>query len=59
MDKGAYAGTEGIVNVNEAKEKIVLNSINILIKHGIKGLYIYASNVALRNKLLSYQTVGE
>lgn len=59
MDKGAYAGTEGISNVNEAKEKIVLNSINILMKRGIKGLYIYASDEALRNKLLSYQTAGE
>lgn len=59
MDKGAYAGTEGIANVNEAKEKIVLNSINILMKRGIRGLYIYASDVALRNKLLSYQTAGE
>ncbi|MER2107640.1 MAG: DUF2075 domain-containing protein [Solibacillus sp.] len=59
MDKGAYAGTEGIANVNEAKEKIVLNSINILMKRGIKGLYIYASDEALRNKLLSYQKAGE
>lgn len=54
MDKGAYAGTEGIANVIEAKEKIVLNSINILMKRGIKGLYIYASDEALRYKLLSY-----
>lgn len=28
MDKGAYTGTEGIANVNEVKEKIVLNSDN-------------------------------
>lgn len=54
MDKGAYTGTEGITNVNEAKEKIVLNSINILMKRGIKGLYIYASDEALRKKLLTY-----
>ena len=54
MDKGAYTGTEGIANVNEAKEKIVLNSINILMKRGIKGLYIYASDEVLRKKLLSY-----
>ncbi|MEK4131262.1 DNA/RNA helicase domain-containing protein [Solibacillus sp. FSL W8-0474] len=54
-DKDAYTGTEGIANVTEAKEKIVLNSINILMKRGIKGLYIYASDEALRNKLLSFQ----
>ncbi|MEK5216690.1 DUF2075 domain-containing protein [Psychrobacillus sp. FSL H8-0487] len=59
MDKGAYTGTEGIANVNEAKEKIVLNSINILMKRGIKGLYIYTSDDALRNKLLEYQKAGE
>ena len=55
MDKGAYSGTEGIADVNEAKEKIVLNSINILMKRGIKGLYIYASDEALRSKLLAGQ----
>ena len=59
MDKGAYTGTDGIENVNEAKEKIVLNSINILMKRGIKGLYIYASDEALRNKLLEYQKASE
>lgn len=59
MDKGAYTGMDGIENVNEAKEKIVLNSINILMKRGIKGLYIYSSDEALRNKLLEYQKAGE
>lgn len=59
MDKGAYTGMDGIENVDEAKEKIVLNSINILMKRGIKGLYIYASNETLRNKLLEYQKAGE
>ena len=54
MDKGAYTGVEGIEHVEVAKEKIVLNSINILMKRGIKGLYIYASDEALREKLLSY-----
>src|SRR5690606_959312 len=28
---------------DEVKEKIILNSINILMKRGIHGLYIYAS----------------
>lgn len=54
MDKGAYTGIEGIENVEAAKEKIVLNSINILMKRGIKGLYIYASDEALREKLMQY-----
>lgn len=53
MDKGAYTGTEGIDGIEESKEKIVLNSINILMKRGIKGLYIYASDEGLRERLLS------
>ena len=59
MDKGAYTGSEGIQNIAEAKEKIVLNSINILMKRGIHGLYIYASDKELREKLLEYQKIGE
>jgi len=55
MDKGAYTGIDGIDDVNKAKERIVLNSINVLMKRGIKGLYIYASDDALRKKLLGYQ----
>lgn len=54
MDVGAYSGTEGINNVEAAKERIILNSLNILMKRGVKGLYIYASDEALREKLLNY-----
>ena len=54
-DKEAYAGMGTIENVPEAKEQIVLNSINVLLKRGIKGLYIYASNEKLRQKLLEDQ----
>lgn len=55
MDKGAYTGMDGIEDVELAKERIVLNSINVLMKRGIKGLYIYASDEGLREKLLRYQ----
>ena len=58
-DKEAYAGMSTIENVPEAKEQIVLNSINVLLKRGIKGLYIYASNEKLRNKLLEDQRLEE
>lgn len=51
-DIGAFTGTEGIENVDGAKERIILNSVNILMKRGIKGLYLYASDEALRNRLL-------
>lgn len=55
MDKGAYSGTDGIENVEQAKEKIILNSMNILMKRGMKGLYLYASDEGLRNYLLEEQ----
>ncbi|MGE7545892.1 DUF2075 domain-containing protein [Sporosarcina newyorkensis] len=55
MDKGAYTGAHGIDDLNKAKEQIVLNSMNVLMKRGIKGLYIYAYDKALREKLLECQ----
>ena len=32
----------------KAKETIILNSLNVLMKRAIKGLYIYAINPNLR-----------
>lgn len=54
-DIGAFAGTEGIENIDIAKEKIILNSINVLMKRGVKGLYLYASDEVLRRRLLEPQ----
>ncbi|MCT4777781.1 MULTISPECIES: DUF2075 domain-containing protein [Exiguobacterium] len=54
-DTGAYAGIDGVKDVELAKEQIVLNSINVLMKRGVRGLYLYASNQALRDKLLHIQ----
>lgn len=53
-DIGAFTGIEGIGDVKAAKERIILNSVNVLMKRGIKGLYLYASDEALRNRLLEY-----
>lgn len=54
-DVGAFAGIEGIESVKQAKEKIILNSMNVLMKRGIEGLYIYASDEVLRERLLELQ----
>src|SRR5699024_2833455 len=35
-------------NVEESKEQIILNSVNVLMKRCVKGLYIYASDEKLR-----------
>lgn len=36
----------------EIKEEIILNSMNVLMKRGIHGLYIYATDPKLRQRLL-------
>lgn len=51
-DIGAFTGTDGIENVERAKEKIILNSLNVLMKRGVRGLYLYASDEDLRKRLL-------
>lgn len=50
-DTAAFSGQTGFDNVELIKQKIVLNSINILMKRGINGLYIFASDPALRERL--------
>lgn len=54
-DTEAYRGKDGIIDVEKAKEQIILNSINVLMKRGIHGLYIYASDAKLRKRLLDLQ----
>ncbi|WIM40332.1 DUF2075 domain-containing protein [Paenibacillus sp. PK4536] len=53
-DKGALASrTDYSFEKNEKiKEEIILNHINILMKRGIYGLYIYATDPKLRQRLL-------
>ncbi len=43
------------VDVNKAKEQIILNSINVLLKRGMKGTYIYAYDDELRKQLINCQ----
>lgn len=53
-DKGAFQDFKNKsveYNVEDTKEQIILNSINVLMKRGVKGLYIYASDEKLRNVL--------
>lgn len=51
-DTEAFRGKDGIEGVERAKEQIILNSINVLMKRGIKGLYVFASDEGLRERLL-------
>ncbi|MEW4286685.1 DUF2075 domain-containing protein [Priestia koreensis] len=52
-DTEAFRGKDEFQNYDEVKEEIILNSLNVLMKRGIYGLYIYASDPKLRTKLLS------
>ncbi|MBT2690975.1 DUF2075 domain-containing protein [Bacillus sp. ISL-47] len=56
-DTGAFISrTDLSTEKNQAiKEEIILNSINVLMKRGIHGLYIYATDPKLRQKLLELQ----
>lgn len=45
-------------NTGKSKEQIILNSINVLMKRGVKGLYIYASDEKLR-KALNNNILGD
>ncbi|OJG16112.1 GIY-YIG catalytic domain protein [Enterococcus canintestini] len=57
QDTGAFTGRADMSDdlTNERKEEIILNSLNILMKRAIHGLYIYPVNQNLRNKLLDLQ----
>ncbi|MGN7271005.1 DUF2075 domain-containing protein [Bacillus licheniformis] len=39
----------------QIKEQIILNSINVLMKRGIQGLYIYATDPKLKKRLLELE----
>uniref|UniRef100_UPI00352AA423 DUF2075 domain-containing protein n=1 Tax=Aerococcus urinaeequi TaxID=51665 RepID=UPI00352AA423 len=54
QDTGGYSGANRFASHKEAmaaKEQIILNSINVLMKRGIYGLAIYAVNDNLKRKL--------
>ncbi|VWX34408.1 DUF2075 domain-containing protein [Exiguobacterium oxidotolerans] len=54
QDTGAFIARQDLTQVenDRAKEEIILNSLNVLMKRGVKGLYLYATNPALRKRLL-------
>ncbi|NTY08286.1 DUF2075 domain-containing protein [Exiguobacterium sp. JMULE1] len=53
-DKGAFVSRQDLSKSEneQAKEDIILNSLNVLMKRGVKGLYLYATNLQLRKRLL-------
>ncbi|CCK69828.1 uncharacterized protein KNAG_0D00760 [Huiozyma naganishii CBS 8797] len=56
-DHAGFTKKKNIHNPNQVKHKIIMNSINVLLTRGTKGLYVYAYDDALRERLL--QTVSK
>lgn len=56
-DTGAFTSRSDLsaAKNQEIKEEIILNSINVLMKRGIHGLYIYATDTILRKHLLGLE----
>lgn len=54
-DSAAFTGRDGICDPEDVKQKIMLNAINVLMTRAVHGLYIYASDAALRKKLMQIQ----
>lgn len=54
-DTEAFRGKNEYENSEEIMEKIILNSLNVLMKRGIHGLHIYAHDPELRARLLELQ----
>ncbi|GAN67630.1 hypothetical protein AA0473_0835 [Acetobacter orleanensis NRIC 0473] len=55
-DGAAFAGRDGIQDPDGTKERIMLNAINVLMTRAVHGLFIYASDPALRERLMQAQT---
>lgn len=54
-DGAAFAGREGLHDPEGTKERIMLNAINVLMTRAVHGLFIYASDPALRKRLVQMQ----
>ncbi|GMG26089.1 unnamed protein product [Ambrosiozyma monospora] len=50
-DHAGFTRRKNIVSADSVKEKIILNSINVLLTRGVRGLYIYAWDEKLRARL--------
>lgn len=55
-DVGAFQGASLLQDGEAKKELLILNALNVLIKRGVKGLYIYATDPTLRKRLLELQS---
>lgn len=52
-DHAAFMGRKNDETASVDKERIVLNSINVLLTRGVRGLYLFAYDQELRKRLLA------
>ena len=52
-DHAAFMGRKNDETAVPDKERIVLNSVNVLLTRGVRGLYLYAYDPELRKRLLA------
>lgn len=50
-DRAGFTKKKNIMEVPQVKQKIIMNSINVLLTRGVKGLYVYAWDDELRERL--------
>lgn len=51
-DRAGFTKKKNIHNADGVKQKIIMNSINVLLTRGVRGLYVYAYDPELRERLL-------
>lgn len=52
-DKAAFQGMKDVGDRQQAKEAVMLHALNVLLTRGRLGLYVYISDPALRERILS------
>lgn len=51
-DNAGFTKKKNISQPDQVRHKIIMNSINVLLTRGVKGLYVYAYDDSLRKRLL-------
>lgn len=54
-DRAGFTRKKNIKDVDNVKAKIIMNSVNVLLTRGVKGLYVYAWDRELRERLRKSQ----
>lgn len=56
QDDGAFQGKAGAPDAQRVQQRIMLNAVGVLMTRAVHGLYLYAHDDALRQRLLALQS---